>query len=136
MNTGKFAISVHILTLLAKFKGEWISSDFLAGSININPVLVRKELVNLREKGFVISKEGKAGGSQLALDATAIRMADVYASVREAGFLGKASNKPNPECPVGRQIDQHLDSLYEDAEKALTHSLAQMTLSEFCEKFN
>lgn len=136
MNNGRFAISVHILTLLTKFPEEWISSEFLAGSININPVLVRKELSNLRTKGFILSKEGKSGGSRLAQNATAIRMADVYASVRQTGFLGKAINQPNPECPVGKQINQHLDSLYEDAERALTASLSQMTLAEFSEKFN
>ncbi|REA64513.1 transcriptional regulator [Dyadobacter luteus] len=136
MSNGRFAISVHILTLLAKFPEEWLSSEFLSGSININPVLVRKELSNLREKGFVLSKEGKAGGSRLALNATAIRMADVYASVRQTDLLGKAVNQPNPDCPVGRQINQHLNALYESAEKALTESLAQMTLAEFSEKFN
>lgn len=59
--TGRFAISMHILTLLAKANGEWLPSDLLAGSININPVLVRKELINLRNKGLVVSREGKYG---------------------------------------------------------------------------
>jgi Rrf2 family protein len=136
MTGGRFAISVHILTLLSKFKDDWISSEFLAGSMNMNPVMVRKELSNLRENGFVKSKEGKAGGSQLAIDASTIRMADVYESVKEKAFLGKAINKPNPDCPVGRQINQHLDSLYDEAEKAMVKSLARVTLAEFSEKFN
>ena len=49
MSNGKFAISVHILTLLASEPGEYCSSEYLSGSININPVLVRKELVNLTQ---------------------------------------------------------------------------------------
>lgn len=44
MISGKFAISIHILTLLAKFPDVYLSSEFIASSINLNPVLVRKEI--------------------------------------------------------------------------------------------
>ena len=56
---GRFSISLHILTLLDAVKGVVVSSDYLAGSININPVLVRKEIVNLRKFGFVRVRKGK-----------------------------------------------------------------------------
>jgi Rrf2 family protein len=133
--SGKFAISVHILSLLATAGEEWLSSEYLAGSININPVLVRKELLNLREKGLVISKEGKSGGSQLAKSAANILMADIYRAVREKDLLGRSTNAPNPACPVGRQINQYLDALYDESEKALMNSLAQKTLAEFSAQF-
>ncbi len=51
MNNARFQISVHILTLLAKAEGEALSSELIAGSININPVLVRKEISVLRKAG-------------------------------------------------------------------------------------
>lgn len=136
MNNGRFAISVHILTLLAMVEEEWISSDYLAGSININPVLVRKELGNLRANGLVKSKEGKAGGSKLSKPADEILMSDIYEAVRLNELLGKGVNLPNPACPVGRDINVHLDSLYEESERALVASLAQTKLSEFCQKFS
>ncbi|CAG4997768.1 Putative HTH-type transcriptional regulator YwnA [Dyadobacter sp. CECT 9275] len=136
MNNGRFAISVHILTLLATADSEWTSSEYLAGSININPVLVRKELTNLRNHGLVISKEGKAGGSKLSKPADAISMADVYKIVRQQDFLGKAVNVPNPDCPIGRKINNHLDSLYADAEKVLIQSLGNTSLAQFTDKFS
>lgn len=136
MSNGKFAISVHILTLLASEPGEYCSSEYLAGSININPVLVRKELVNLRNHGIVISKEGKAGGSTLAKPADSIAMADIYEAVREKHFLGKSINEPNPACRIGRQINEHLDDLYLASERVLMQSLQNMTLAEFLKKFS
>ncbi|WP_353719682.1 Rrf2 family transcriptional regulator [Dyadobacter sp. 676] len=136
MNSGRFAISVHILTLLAVSDEEWTSSEYLAGSININPVLVRKELGNLREKGLVTSKEGKSGGSRLAKPADRIVMSEVYEAVKQKDLLGKGINSPNPACPVGRKINDHLDSLYEDAEKTLLASLGKVSLAEFCKKFD
>ncbi|GGH66443.1 Rrf2 family protein [Filimonas zeae] len=135
MNNGRFSISVHILTLLATSQGELLSSEWIAGSININPVLVRKELSNLREHGLVISKEGKNGGAQLAKPARDILLSEVYEAVKQSPVLGVAKNTPNPDCLVGRQINQHLDDLYEEVDRALLAKLGQTTLEAFCKKF-
>ncbi|WP_093822716.1 RrF2 family transcriptional regulator [Spirosoma endophyticum] len=133
---GRFAISMHILTLLAKANGEWLTSDFIAGSININPVLVRKEISNLRNNGLVISREGKNGGSLLAKPAQQIRVSDVFLATRQGAFLGTARNTPNPDCPVGKQINQQLDNLYEEAENALIQKLGDSTLDDFSQRFD
>lgn len=135
MNNARFAISLHILTLLEQAKGELMSSDFMAGSININPVIVRKELVNLRNRGFVASKEGKNGGSTLAKAAKDISLDEVYMAVRQNNLLGTSKNSPNPLCSVGRQINTHLDALYDATEKVLIADLAKKTLADFCREF-
>lgn len=132
---GRFAISMHILTLLANANGEWLTSDFIAGSININPVLVRKEISNLRKNGLVISREGKNGGTMLAKPAQQIQLSAVFLATRQGPFLGTSRNTPNPDCPVGRQINRHLDSLYEEAEKALIQQLGDNTLDDFSRRF-
>ncbi|EHQ28948.1 Rrf2 family transcriptional regulator [Mucilaginibacter paludis] len=135
MNNSRFSISVHILTLLASAEGGIVTSDYLAGSININPVLVRKELINLRKHNLVGSKEGKNGGAYLLKPATEIRLSDVYEAVKQSPLLGQAKNTPNPACPVGRQINQHLDSLHADAERALVKQLNTTTLQQFVNLF-
>lgn len=127
---------MHILTLLAKANGEWLTSDFIAGSININPVLVRKEISNLRSNGLVTSREGKNGGSSLAKSPEAIQLSDVFLATRQGAFLGTSRNSPNPNCPVGKQINHHLDDLYLDAERALIQQLGGTTLSEFSHRFD
>jgi DNA-binding IscR family transcriptional regulator len=131
MKSGRFAISAHILALMATSETEWLTSEYISGSVNINPVLIRKEIGHLRKKGLVISKEGKTGGSRLAKDSGSITMADIYTTVRQSDFLGRGINTPNPECPVGKKINQNLDGLYEDAEKALINELSKKTLKEF-----
>ncbi|MFN0254334.1 Rrf2 family transcriptional regulator [Pedobacter ureilyticus] len=136
MNNGRFAISLHILVLLEKANGELLSSDYMAGSININPVLVRKELINLREHGFVMSKEGKNGGTTLAKSASQITLGALYESVKSAHLLGSHKNDPNPLCSVGKEINQHLNSLYDDTERKLIHQLNQQTLEDFSAKFS
>jgi len=135
MNNGRFAIALHILTLLDKANGELLSSEYLAGSININPVLVRKELGNLRNYHFVTSKEGKNGGSSLAKSANEITLGEVYESVRQISLLGNQKNTPNPKCPVGKDINMHLNNLYNDTEKVLIDQLSKQTLAAFSNQF-
>ena len=132
----RFSISVHILTLLATIDDELVSSELLASSINIHPVLVRKELSNLRNHGLVESKEGKTGGSWLAKPAGQIRMSDIYRAVQQNSLLGKSKNQPNPRCPVGQQINQHLDNLFNEAEESLIKGLGKTTLADFCKQFS
>lgn len=136
MTNGRFSISLHILTLLDQAGGKLVSSDYLAGSININPVLVRKEISNLKKYGIVDSKEGKSGGFSLAKPSRTIRLSDVYQAVRQSSPLGQAKNKPNPKCPVGKQINQHLEDLYTEVEEAMIKKLGTTTLAEFSGKFS
>ena len=135
MNNGRFSISLHILTLLEMLSNELLTSDYIAGSININPVLVRKEISNLKKHGLVESKEGKAGGYALAKPARQIRLSDVYQAVRQTPLLGTAKNSPNPSCVVGKQINKHLDALYADAEDVVVKKLGKTTLADFARKF-
>ena len=135
MNDRRFAISMHILVLLSHNNGEWLPSDFLAGSMNINPVLVRKELSNLKKSGFIISKEGKNGGCMLAKPAEAIYISDIFKAVNSGAVLGNDFANPNPKCIVGRQINEHLSNLSTKTENAMIELLAGETLANFSNKF-
>lgn len=141
MTDGRFAISIHILTLLAKASagqlpgGEWLTSEFIAESININPVLVRKEVSNLRNAGMATSREGKNGGTALGKPADEILLSDVYKVVYNKPVLGLSKNRPNSRCPIGEQITEHLESLFREAEQGLLEKLGQTTLRQFEEKF-
>jgi Rrf2 family protein len=135
MQNSCFSISIHILTLLAKAERGLLSSEFMAESININPVLVRKELINLRKHKLVESKEGKNGGVYLSRSPGNIYLSEIYMAVMPSALLGKSKNKPNPNCNVGKQINTHLDSLFSDAENALIRQLEKVTLKKFVQKF-
>ena len=133
---GRFPIALHILTLLSKTGDELMSSDYIAGSININPALARKEISNLRNLGLISSKEGKSGGYTLAKAAKQITLADVYQAVMSQPVLGIAKNTPNPNCPVGKQINKKIDELYTDLDKILLKKLGSITLEDFANQFD
>lgn len=131
----RFQIAIHILTLLDHAEGEMLSSEFIAGSLNTNPALVRKEISNLRKHGLIDSKEGKGGGYTLGLSADKITLDTIYRTLKTGHLLGSSKNKPNPACPVGRQIGGEINKLYEDVDHEVLAKLSTITLSKFTEAF-
>ncbi|MFY0482135.1 Rrf2 family transcriptional regulator [Flavobacterium sp. PLA-1-15] len=135
MISGKFAITLHILTLLSKFPDEYLSSDFLAGSMNLHPVLVRKEIANLKKNNIVESKEGKNGGTKLLVPAKDLTLDMIFKLTFEKVTLGFSKKDPNPNCPIGKQINQNLQLLYDDINDKISDQLHGITLTDFQEKF-
>ncbi|WP_437922215.1 Rrf2 family transcriptional regulator [Sphingobacterium sp. LRF_L2] len=135
MNNTRFATVMHILTLLDHNASEWSTSDWIAGSININPVVVRKELSILQEAGLVTSKKGKVGGSMLGKKSSEILLADIYRIVRKADVLGKKNLHTNPQCPVGKRINVELETLFEEVDAVVLKFLAGKTLKDFSGQF-
>jgi Rrf2 family protein len=135
MNNTRFATAIHIMTLLAKSPQEWLTSDWMAGSININPVIVRKEISVLREAGLIVSRQGKDGGSQLARNAEQISISEIYRAVKNTEVLGKKNQNPNPACSVGKEINLHLNTLFEETDVLVTQFLGDKSLKEFSEQF-
>lgn len=135
MNNTRFATIVHILTLLAKAPEEWLSSDWIAGSIRINPVIVRKELADLQEQGWVCSRKGKDGGYKLLVKSEEISLANIYMSVKKTDVLGKKNLNPNPNCPIGKKFNQELEHLFGEIDATLLKVLENRTLESFAKNF-
>ena len=136
MVKSKFAISTHILTFLAKYDEDWVTSGKLASSININPVLVRKELSILKDHGLIESREGKHGGVKLAKPAKHILLSEIFILAKgDDHILGFSKNDGNPNCDVGRNIKNNLTSLYTEIDTLIELRLSKMTLAEFTNLF-
>ncbi|MCZ2479625.1 Rrf2 family transcriptional regulator [Aquirufa nivalisilvae] len=135
MISGKFAISLHILTLLTKFQHEYLSSDFIASSLNLHPVLVRKEIINLKNHQLVVSKEGKNGGTMLAKAPSQINLDQVLKITLEKVSFGYSKNHPNPNCPIGKKINTQLDMLYTNLNNQISSQLITLTLEQFSKDF-
>lgn len=112
-----------------------MASEYIAGSLNIHPVLVRKEIANLKKHNLVESKEGKNGGTKLIKAASSISMEEVFQITFEKVSFGFSKNDPNPACPVGKQINENLTELYDDINGAIINKLKSISLETFSEKF-
>jgi Rrf2 family protein len=129
----RFTIGVHILSALDFFKGmDGVNSEFLAGSIGINPVIVRNVISQLRRAGIVRTRRG-AGGAELARSLDQVSLYDIYRavdSVDEEEGLFHFHEQPNPACPVGGNIHTALDRHLEAAQKAMEAELKRTTMAD------
>jgi Rrf2 family protein len=126
----RFTIALHILTLLATSRDRPLTSEYIAGSVNTNPVVVRRLLGLLRKLGLVSSQPGSGGGWQLTKAPEDITLLYVRRAVNEASPFAMHSQPPNPHCPVGRNIQAALGRVYTRAEQALEAELAQTTIQK------
>ena len=130
--SSRFTLAIHILTCIETFKDEYkVTSDFLAGSTNVNAVIVRKILLQLKAAGLVQVARG-TGGTSIIKPLEEISFLDIYRAVEcvENGELFHFHENPNPTCPVGRNIHAVLDDKLQRVQQALEDELAAITLKD------
>ncbi|MBQ1405288.1 MAG: Rrf2 family transcriptional regulator [Oscillospiraceae bacterium] len=130
--SSRFTIALHIFTCVDVFKDERkVTSDFLAGSINTNPVIIRKILTQLKNAGLIHVARG-TGGIELTRDLSEITFYDVYKAIGavENGDLFHFHESPNPDCPVGRNIHALLDDKLKAIQNAMEDELRKYNLRD------
>lgn len=130
--SSRFTIALHILTAIETFQGQFrITSRFLSGSIQANPVIIRNILLQLKAAGFVQIPRGR-GSITLLKSPNEISLLDVYKSIEplEQDKLFSFHKNPNPQCPVGRNIHNILDWRLLSVQQAMEDRLRAMKLSD------
>ena len=124
---------MHVLAVLAYKEGEAATSALLAGSVNTNPVVIRRLLLLLQAAGFIETRKGAGAGSRLCRAPGRITLAEVYQAVETEEPFAKHSKRPNKACPVGHCIQAALEKVFASAEAALQHELAKTSLADVLE---
>lgn len=129
--SSRFSVGIHILALLEINKDGVSTSEFLAGSVNTNPAVIRKIMGMLKKAGLVKVRPGIAG-AELARDIAEITLLDVYRAVNvvQEKELFSIHENPNPNCPVGRNIQNAIGPLFEIAQTALEKALGNVTIED------
>lgn len=128
--TSRFTVAVHTLLVINTFQDKVkTTSEFIAGSVNVNPVVIRRTMQSLKAAGMIDVKAG-SGGARLARRPEDITLFDVYSAVDSVeGDLFHFHENPNPACPVGRNIHAVLDVKLQEAQAALENRLKKTTLA-------
>ncbi|MCT4796047.1 Rrf2 family transcriptional regulator [Exiguobacterium alkaliphilum] len=129
--SSRFAVGIHILTLIEFNKDGVTSSDYLAGSVNTNPALIRKIMAMLKKADLIEVKPGVAG-AKLTKDLTEISLYDVYraVSVVEENELFSIHDNPNPACPVGQNIQTAIEPIFIQAQSTMESVLKHVSLAD------
>ncbi len=133
--SSRFTIALHIFSCVDTFGDEYkVTSDFLASSINTNPVIIRRILGQLRKAGLINVARG-TGGITPTRPLSEITFYDVYKAVDpiERGSLFHFHENPNPECPVGRNIHNLLNDKLDAIQKAMEDEMRKYTIEDLHE---
>ncbi|MBC1360275.1 Rrf2 family transcriptional regulator [Listeria welshimeri] len=125
----RFSVAVHILTLIDMNKERSITSDTIAASVNTNPVVIRRIMSKLKKAGLIQSSPG-ISGTYLLKNATEITLYDIYQAVEVTDNLFDIHKNPNPNCEVGANIQETLDTVFIHAQQKMEADLKRTTLSQ------
>ncbi len=130
--SSRFTIAIHIFACMETFGKDYkITSDFLASSINVNPVIIRKLLSQLKSAGLIEVARG-TGGAAPVRPIDEITFYDVYLAVDllGEGELFHFHENPNPNCPVGKNIHMALDDKLARIQEAMENEMKKYTIAD------
>jgi Rrf2 family protein len=127
----RFAFAVHVLSVLALYSDEPLTSDLLAQSVNTNPVIIRRLLGELAEAGLVETQRGPGGGARLAQPAESVTLLQIHRAVAgEVEPFGEHPHQPAQSCAVGREIKRVLEDVAQRAKVAVEREYEAISLAE------
>ncbi len=130
--TSRFTIAVHIVTCIEYFKDdETVTSNFLAGSVGANPVIIRTVMSKLKDAGIIDISQGKSG-IRLTRPLEEITFYDIYKAVEcvdETGLFHFHEN-PNTDCPVGRNIHAAMDLRLLQIQESMENEMRGITVAD------
>lgn len=130
--SSRLTMAIHVLMCIDIFKDDYkITSDFLAGSVNVNPVIIRRLLQQLKAADLIEVARG-TGGTQITKDLEEITMLDIYNAVEcvDDGELFHFHENPNQRCPVGRNIHNSLDDKLLQVQKVMEVEMSKITMAD------
>ena len=133
MNTNQqFAVSCHLLAVLAAYQELPVTSETIAESVNTNPVVIRRIMSHLRQHGLVDSRPGANGGWRLVRQPAEISLREVYSAISHEDVFAMHKH-PNPDCPIGGNIQQTLSNVFGEAQMAMEMALEKFSVADILE---
>ncbi|MFF2754584.1 Rrf2 family transcriptional regulator [Psychrobacillus sp. NPDC058041] len=135
--SSRFTVAVHILSLITLDRSVVCTSEWIAESVNTNPVVIRRVMGKLKKAGIIDIRRG-LGGATLQKPLQELTLLDVYQAVEvvETGELFQMHENPNPDCPVGANIQGVLELILFRAQEAMEAVLKEITMEELVQVLN
>ena len=132
--SSRFTMAIHMFACIDVFKDMKMTSDFMAASVNVNPVVIRRLLQQLKKAGIINVKRG-SGGAYIEKPLDKITLLDVYNAVEciDNGNLFHFHENPNSRCPVGRNIHSVLDRRLDSIQQAMEREMSSVTLQDIAD---
>ena len=133
----RFPVAVHMLALIELNQTQPSTSELMALSVGTNPVVIRQLMSALKRAGLIETQSG-VPGCHLAKPAREITLREIYRAVQRKSDapLFDFHPNPNPQCPIGRNIREALDTPLLDAQTAMEQALENYTLQDVADSIS
>jgi Rrf2 family protein len=119
---------LHVLLHMAEREGP-TTSERLAQALDTNPVVVRRLMAGLRDKGYVRSERGHGGGWVLARRLSDVTLRDIYTALECSPLIAIGNRTESPGCVIEQAVNGALDRALVEAEALLLERFGAMTLA-------
>jgi DNA-binding IscR family transcriptional regulator len=113
-----------------------MTSEEMARFLDTNPVLVRRVLAGLRERGYISSNRGHGGGWSLTCDLAKVTLRDIYDAVGAPSLFAMGNRSEKTSCLVEQAVNAALGNAFDEAEALLIGQLGHVTLADLSRDFN
>ncbi|QTU83285.1 Rrf2 family transcriptional regulator [Carnobacteriaceae bacterium zg-C25] len=135
--SNRFSIAIHVCVFIGLHQQKQkVTSAILAETVNVNPVVIRRILQQLKSADIIHVSRG-VGGAQLAKEPECITLKDIYYAVESNGKSGQLfsiHSQNNKDCPFGQSIEHKLVDTFDDIQQTLDAKLETMTLALFSQE--
>lgn len=119
---------LHLLLHLAEQRSP-VTSEVLARVNQTNPVVVRRTMAGLRDKGYVRSEKGHGGGWTLACDLSTVTLHHIHTALGSPSLLAATAPSEAAGCLVEQAVNAVLHQAFQDAERLLLTRFGQVSLA-------
>ncbi|RYH00894.1 Rrf2 family transcriptional regulator [Salipiger sp. IMCC34102] len=106
------------------------TSEQISKMISTNPVVVRRMMGGLRDRGIVTSEKGHGGGWTLARSLTEVTLRDVYDAVGAPPLFNIGPNADPSDCLVEKAVDSQLKASLREAEVRLLAQFSEIWVED------
>ena len=129
----QFSIAVHVLAAIAHYERSF-TSEVLAGSVNANPIFVKRVLAKLSKARLVKATVGKAGGYTLSKEPKSISLLDISHAIDPPSVFAIHTYEKKEWCVVSNNIKEVMGEVLVGTQNAVENDLKQTTLADVVSK--
>lgn len=126
---------LHVLIHMARHEGP-VTSEVIARMLHTNPVVVRRTMAGLRERGYVSSVKGHGGGWMLNRALNRLSLRDIYEALGEPTLFAMGPADDAPDCLVEQAVNAAVADALAEAERVLLTRLGEVTIADLAGEFD
>jgi DNA-binding IscR family transcriptional regulator len=133
-NDTRLSRMLHVLIHMDRHD-QPATSDTIAQMLGTNPVVVRRTMALLKERGYVRSEKGHRGGWTLAKPLAEMTLLDIHQALGSSSLFAIGLSTDHPQCLVEQTVNAALTEAFDAAQALLINRLGSVTLEQLASDF-